>query len=389
MPAPKIKQDKRNYRKHSDKNKEIIKNSLVNYGAGRSILIDSENEIIAGNGVMEQAEALNIPVKIIESDGSELIVVKRTDLKTEDKKRKELALIDNHSSDMSEFDFELVKSDFEAKFLDNINLNLDFSIIESKEETTKEGILKKLKPSIPDKEIDAFLETREKIYVAYSGGKDSGATLFELLKKEQFRHKIEVLFVETGAELPDVRFFIEKTVKLLNLPLTILKPEKDFYELFIRKGVWPHSLNKDCITELINKPCDKYTKEQGFIHVLARGGRPDQSQSKNKEQNKKLYEYAKDKWLYNNLYDLDKETYANLLQTIPKWEGYNRGYVRTACWCCPFQRGVQWDAMKENHPLSWECMKELTTKMQWNGVKKDGNEAMYNKYWGIKKEKNI
>ena len=109
----KIKLDSKNYRVHPDKNKMIIDKSLKELGAGRSILIDSENEIIAGNGVFEQAEKQNIKIKIVETDGTELIAVKRTDLKTNDKKRKKLALIDNHSTDTSNFDFEVINVDFE------------------------------------------------------------------------------------------------------------------------------------------------------------------------------------------------------------------------------------------------------------------------------------
>ena len=109
----KIKLDSKNYRVHTDKNKMIIDKSLKELGAGRSILIDSENEIIAGNGVFEQAEKQNIKIKIVETDGTELIAVKRTDLKTNDKKRKKLALIDNHSTDTSNFDFEVINVDFE------------------------------------------------------------------------------------------------------------------------------------------------------------------------------------------------------------------------------------------------------------------------------------
>jgi len=108
----KIKLDSKNYRVHPDKNKMIIDKSLKELGAGRSILIDSENEIIAGNGVFEQAEKQNIKIKIVETDGTELIAVKRTDLKTNDKKRKKLALIDNHSTDTSNFDFEAINVDF-------------------------------------------------------------------------------------------------------------------------------------------------------------------------------------------------------------------------------------------------------------------------------------
>lgn len=50
-----IKFDKRNYRKHSKKNKELIKKSLTELGAGRSVLVDAEGCLIAGNGVYEQA----------------------------------------------------------------------------------------------------------------------------------------------------------------------------------------------------------------------------------------------------------------------------------------------------------------------------------------------
>ena len=110
-----LKQDKRNYRKHSDKNKTLIKKSLEECGAGRSIVIDNENNIIAGNGIYEQAQKLGIKTKVIETDGSELVVVKRTDLQTDDEKRKQLAVMDNSTSDSSEFDFDLLQSDFDTK----------------------------------------------------------------------------------------------------------------------------------------------------------------------------------------------------------------------------------------------------------------------------------
>ena len=104
-----IKFDKRNYRKHNDRNKDLIRKSLNECGAGRSIVVDNDGEIIAGNGIYEQAKELGIKTKIIETDGSELVVVKRTDLQTNDEKRKQLAIMDNSTSDSSEFDLELLK----------------------------------------------------------------------------------------------------------------------------------------------------------------------------------------------------------------------------------------------------------------------------------------
>lgn len=107
-----IKYDKNNYRIHNAENKQLIKKSLEECGAGRSILIDNENEIIAGNGVYEQAKKLGIPVKIIENNGKELVVIKRTDLKTEDQKRKILSVLDNSTSDSSEFNIEKLENNF-------------------------------------------------------------------------------------------------------------------------------------------------------------------------------------------------------------------------------------------------------------------------------------
>ena len=102
-----LKQDKRNYRKHNKKNLDLIKKSVDEVGLGRSVVIDSENEIICGNGLVSTLDK-NTKVKVVETDGSELVVVKRTDLKTDDEKRKQLAVMDNSTSDSSEFDFELL-----------------------------------------------------------------------------------------------------------------------------------------------------------------------------------------------------------------------------------------------------------------------------------------
>lgn len=119
-----IKFDKRNYRKHNAENKRLIKKSLEECGAGRSILIDGEDEIIAGNGVYEQARKLKMPVRIIETDGSEIVAIKRTDLKTNDEKRKQLAVMDNSTSDSSEFDLELMAEDFSVDELNGMGVEL-------------------------------------------------------------------------------------------------------------------------------------------------------------------------------------------------------------------------------------------------------------------------
>lgn len=132
--------DKRNYRKHSDKNKELINKSLKECGAGRSIVIDKENNIIAGNGIFEQAQKLGLKTKIIETDGSELVVVKRTDLATDDDKRKQLAVMDNSSSDSSEFDFELLSADFDNEILSEWGIDIEVPQLEEETEIIEDEV---------------------------------------------------------------------------------------------------------------------------------------------------------------------------------------------------------------------------------------------------------
>jgi hypothetical protein len=119
-----IKYDGGNYRKHDDRNKALIKKSLEQCGAGRSIVTDKENVIIAGNGVYEQAQALGLKARIIESNGKELIVIKRTDLSTTDEKRKLLAMADNRTSDTSTFDFDLLAADFDTDILKDFDFDI-------------------------------------------------------------------------------------------------------------------------------------------------------------------------------------------------------------------------------------------------------------------------
>lgn len=108
MKVSEIKQDKRNFRKHSKRNKELIKQSVDECGLGRSVVIDRDGVLIAGNGLTSVLPK-DTPVKVVETDGSELVVVKRTDIGTDDEKRKKLAMADNATGDNVEWDMEQLR----------------------------------------------------------------------------------------------------------------------------------------------------------------------------------------------------------------------------------------------------------------------------------------
>jgi hypothetical protein len=100
-------QDPKNARKRTAQSKHLIQESLNRYGAARSIVIDETDRILAGNGTIEGAKAAGISkLRIIETDGNEIIAVRRTGLSEHEKVG--LALADNRTSDLSEWDAEML-----------------------------------------------------------------------------------------------------------------------------------------------------------------------------------------------------------------------------------------------------------------------------------------
>ena len=103
-----LQNDPKNARKRTDRSAKLIKQSLEQYGAARSIVIDENNRILAGNGTIAGAKAAGIKnLKIIESNGDEIIAVKRTGLSEEEKVG--LAIADNRTGDLSEWDIDMLE----------------------------------------------------------------------------------------------------------------------------------------------------------------------------------------------------------------------------------------------------------------------------------------
>lgn len=92
----KLKFDQHNFNQHNEQGMELLGKSIKEVGLGRSILLDKDNNIVGGNGVTEKAIELGkTKVRIIETDGSELIAVKRTDLTLDSEQGRKMALADN------------------------------------------------------------------------------------------------------------------------------------------------------------------------------------------------------------------------------------------------------------------------------------------------------
>ena len=88
--------DDHNFNQGTEEGAKLMRKSFSELGAGRSILLDRDNRIISGNKSQQAAIDTGISrVRIIETDGTELIAVKRTDISLDSTKGRKLALADN------------------------------------------------------------------------------------------------------------------------------------------------------------------------------------------------------------------------------------------------------------------------------------------------------
>ena len=91
--------DDRNLNRGTEFGGHLIEKSLRELGAGRSILLDKNNRIIAGNKTTENAAAIDLSdVIVVETDGTKLVAVKRTDVELDSEQGRKLALADNATS---------------------------------------------------------------------------------------------------------------------------------------------------------------------------------------------------------------------------------------------------------------------------------------------------
>ena len=111
--------DSHNFNAGTEKGREMIEKSFRELGAGRSILLDKNNRIIAGNKSQQAAIATGITkVRIVDTEGDEIVAVRRRDVDLDSKLGRELAFADNATQQVSlawdETELQAVQADVEG-----------------------------------------------------------------------------------------------------------------------------------------------------------------------------------------------------------------------------------------------------------------------------------
>ena len=95
--------DDRNANTGTVRGSSVLEHSLRTYGAGRSVLVDKNNRIIAGNKTIEAAGSIGLDEQtvVVETDGSSVVVVRRTDIDLDSPEGRGLAIADNRAGELN------------------------------------------------------------------------------------------------------------------------------------------------------------------------------------------------------------------------------------------------------------------------------------------------
>jgi len=115
--------DANNYNKGTEFGGGLIEKSLRKLGAGRSILLDKNGKVIAGNKTLENAVNAGFgddDLIVVQTTGKQIVAVQRMDLDLDSKMGKEMALADNATAKANiEWDTEALSADWSSDELND------------------------------------------------------------------------------------------------------------------------------------------------------------------------------------------------------------------------------------------------------------------------------
>lgn len=96
-----LRPDEKNANAGTERGRAMVEESLRKHGAGRSILIDRNGRIIAGNHVVSAATSVGLDdCIVVPTDGRKLVAVMRLDLDADSPAGRALAVADNRTSEV-------------------------------------------------------------------------------------------------------------------------------------------------------------------------------------------------------------------------------------------------------------------------------------------------
>jgi DNA modification methylase len=142
-----LKQDPRNARKHPGQQVALLAAGIRQFGFTIPIVADQDNTIVAGHGRWEAAKKLEL---------AEVPVIRRHFLNAAE--RRAFALADNRLAELSSWDPEILSGELEILFESGFDIetigfstaDLDFAIVDEKDDVQKRGTAERVDLPNPD-----------------------------------------------------------------------------------------------------------------------------------------------------------------------------------------------------------------------------------------------
>jgi phosphoadenosine phosphosulfate reductase len=218
-------------------------------------------------------------------------------------------------------------------------------------------------------EIRSICEGYERVYVMFSGGRDSLVVL-DLSLRALGRESVEALFIDTGIATPGLKEYVVETCRGYGVKLNIVGPEYDFFRLVEVKG-FPMIRYRWCKEYLKVKPLKNFVDElrmRGLTFILVTGLRRDESWFKAKGQ--KLYDHpVLGVKVYAPIFEWSGEVVREYirqhgLRENPLYELYGKAYD---CWCTVYKSPADFALLAILHPDFFQKFVEVEAKLRSGG----------------------
>ena len=372
----KLKPFERNPKKHPESQLKKLEKSISEFGWTNPILATKDGMVVAGHARLEAAKRLNIgkvPVIYLDMPYEKAIAYVIADNRLAELAETDTAQLSALLGELSvlpDFDIELTGFDVEesATFIQKREQHdAIYKTGSCHRGNNIEFITDETAALAADDDAKERFKDKSNILMAFSGGKDSSFAL--LWAKTNFPDKrIICIFADSGVEFPGITAHVKTCADFFEVECKIVKPEKDMWIEIEKDGWFPNIIFHSCQHDFIYTPINKYELEFDPIEsIILDGSRGDQSSRTTKKSktsgsaDPKMKEYD----YYHPTFDISRDLQESILvkSGMPIWEGYSRGFQRTACWMCPGQNSDQALALSENYPGLVEDIRRWEKKL--------------------------
>jgi len=346
-----------NPKKHPEEQINKIVRSFSEYGWTNPILATKDNMIVAGHARVEAAKKAGIrevPVIYLPFEGKKALAYAIADNKLAEREW-DFGKMADLLTELDDGQFNLELTGFDIEEVEKI-MNWTPAQFRPGAGYAKVDPEKIKDLTLSDTEKDKF-HNYDTFLVQYSGGRDSTVALW-WAKKNFPERRIVAVYSDPGVEFPGMGAAVEDVTQFLGVELEAVKPKTEWW-IWIKANGWPSMIYRPCQAVFVFTPISevirKFNSKKTLLVDGSRAKQVIRGSKKGKDTKLPSLQYSKetkDFKAYHPTYALSDKDVWNIVQSekIPIWRGYEMGFVRSACWCCPFQCGVQAYMLQKHYP---------------------------------------